>query len=121
MDRNFSPSLWLGHLQQTVQQCKERLMGQAGQGGGCGLVILGGRGQGWPQGPSGSTAAQLGLCQRRAGLSSRRAVRGWQVFCMMLMRAVAGGEQEAVLLSCACPAGGSSERDGPSSHPRGRD
>lgn len=34
------------------------------------LAILGREGQGWPQGPSGSTSAQLGLCQSWAGLSS---------------------------------------------------
>lgn len=34
------------------------------------LAILGGEGQGWLQGPSGSTSALLGLCQSWAGLSS---------------------------------------------------
>lgn len=80
-------------------------MGQAGQGGGCPAFFFlgGGSGQDRPQDPSWSTSAQLGSCQSWAGLSSCRPAMSWQVFCMMLMRAAAGEEGEAMLLSCTCP------------------
>lgn len=103
----FSASLWLsgGH---------SRFCGASGANGAGGtgrwlpgLVIFWGRGQGWPQAPSGSTSACLGLGQSWAGRSSCPGCGcswepGWQAFCVMLMRAVAGG-LGALLLSWACP------------------
>lgn len=57
-------------------------------------------GAGWPTGPF---RGLLGWGPAKAWLACAVAGSRWQALCMMLMKAVAGGEGEAPLLSCTCP------------------
>lgn len=107
----WTPFGFLAAAAGSVGQCKERLMGWAEPGGDrLAWLYFEEGGQGWPQAPSGFTSARLGLSQSWAAgpvawlrLSGEP---GWQAFCLMLMKAVAGEEGEAPLLSCTCPCWG---------------
>lgn len=83
-------------------------MGQAGQGGGC-LAWLFWGGQGRVGHRTLQTPHLLSWGSAKAGLACPVAglqggwKPGWQFSCVMLMRAVAGEEGEAMLLSCTCP------------------